>query len=200
MICDALGTRSISTAKAFLYQLTDLCSQHWLPSEDGVGGKWIPDERELNMILQLLVTQKPRNELQAAQLAQMAAVHLMMMRLSTRALGKGYIQPQDASIAAKLARTFVMQVDALARAKGKKTTRQTIKVSHEKHVHHHQHVHVDRGADGLGGQPHGTGRACEPSEGSSLPCSEQVGEVVRFPGREGEEGLPVPRRHKPGGA
>lgn len=66
------------------------------------------------------------------------------MRLSARSLGSGYVVPEDAAIAGKLARTFVMQIDALSRLKGKRSSsKQTITVRQEKHGHHHQHVHVE---------------------------------------------------------
>lgn len=156
MVCDALGTRSVSTAKTFLYQLTELCSQNWHAAEvGGEYGQWCPDERELNMVLNMVTSIKPRNELEAAQAAQMVAVHLMTMRLSARALSGAVVAPQDAAIAGKLARTFVMQAEGLAKLRGRKpATRQTITVRQEKHVHNHQHVHVEGGGIDNGGQPH----------------------------------------------
>ena len=130
MVCDALGTRSVSTAQTFLYQLTELCSQNWHPSEvEGEHGQWCPDEAEVNMVLNMVAGIKPRNELEAAQAAQMVAVHLMTMRLSAKALKGAVVAPQDAAIAGKLARTFVMQAEGLAKLRGRKpTTRQTITV------------------------------------------------------------------------
>ncbi len=78
MICDALGTRSVSTAKTFVHSLTQLCSQsfHPIESEEG-GGEWCPDEFELNMVLNIATSIKPRNEMEAALAAQMTAVHMM---------------------------------------------------------------------------------------------------------------------------
>ncbi|MGI8705063.1 MAG: hypothetical protein ACR2JJ_04605 [Sphingomicrobium sp.] len=200
MVFDAIGTRSTATATVFLTQLTELCSKAWHPDEDeGEGGEWYPDADELNMILNVVAGVKPRNEMQAALAAQMAAVHLMTMKASKAALeGWSIMDPRTAATAGKLARTFVMQMDALARAKGKRTTRQTIKV--EKHVHQHQHVHVDRGAPGACGQPHGTGRAGESAERPALPREEQVGEVVPLRRDEGQKGLLHARRGKPGRA
>jgi hypothetical protein len=55
MVCDALGTRSASTAQTFLYQLTELCTPEWHPSTvEGGHGNWCPDELELNMILHIV--------------------------------------------------------------------------------------------------------------------------------------------------
>jgi len=203
MVCDALGTRSVSTAQTFLYQLTQLCSQNWHPAEvEGEDGQWCPDEGELNMILNMVAGIKPRNELEAAQAAQMVAVHLMTMRMSASALSGAVVAPQDAAIAGKLARTFVMQADGLARLRGRKpTTRQTITVRQEKHVH--QHIHLEGGASGNGEQCHDDNggsraraeRATVQLEGcTSLPGPEQGGDVVRLSNCAGEEGLSLSRR------
>ncbi len=198
MVSDALGTRSKATAMVFLTQLTELCSKVWQTDVDEAGGgSWYPDPDELNMILNIVAGVKPRNEMQAALAAQMVAVHLMTMKASKAALEGWGMDPRTAATAGKLARTFVMQMDALAKAKGKRTTRQTIKVSHEKHVHQHQHVHVDRGVGDFGGQAHETGGASQPSERPALPCPEQGREIVRFPRGEGAESVPIPRRDKP---
>jgi hypothetical protein len=155
MICDALGTRSISTARTFLFMLTELCAQHHQHSEvDGEHGEWVPDETELTMILHMVAGVKPTNEIEAAQAAQMVAVHLMQMRLSARALRNGMIVAEDAALAGKLARTFTMQVDGMAKLKGKRrSSKQTIIVKQEKHVHDHRHVHLGRGGEDFGGQP-----------------------------------------------
>ncbi len=77
MVCDALGTRSEATALTFLYQLTELCDRDWHPDDEAGGGEWVPDECELNMILNMVASIKPRNEMEAALAAQMVAVHLM---------------------------------------------------------------------------------------------------------------------------
>lgn len=202
MICEALGTRSASTARTFLYQLTELRSQNWHPSEtEGERGEWCPDEDELNMILAMVAGIKPRNELEAAQAAQMVAVHLMTMKLAARVLSAGCTVPQDVAIVGKLARTFSTQMDALGRAKGRKTTRQTIKVSHEKHIHQHQHVHLEGGASQNGSQCHAakeTGTV-ETEGRTALPCPNKGGGVVPFPSREGKACVPNARR-KGGGS
>src|SRR3546814_10272488 len=56
---------------------------------------------------------------------------------------------------AKLARASATQFETMAVLKGKRrSTRQQITVTHEKHIHHHQHVHLEGGADETGVQPH----------------------------------------------
>ncbi len=209
MICDALGTRSVSTAKTFVHSLTKLCSQifHPIEGEEG-GGEWCPDELELNMILNMVTSIKPRNEMEAALAAQMVAVHLMTMKTAARALEGWGADPRAAALSAKLARTFTMQWEALMRHRGKRrTTRQTITVSHEKHIHHHQHVHIKGGGSQIGGQ------ACEPSGSRNggnncaaprvkhercpaLPGPDASGVVVPMSRDQGQEPVPDPRRGK----
>ncbi len=157
MVCDALGTRSVSTAQTFLYQLTELCTQQWHQSEDGQSGEWYPDERELNMILNVVAGIKPKNEMQAALAAQMVAVHLMMMKVAERCLRTFNCgDPHMVAAASKLARTFAIQTEALAKLQGRRTSRQKITVSYEKHEH--KHVHVEGGGSGIASQ------ACEPRD------------------------------------
>jgi hypothetical protein len=194
MICDALGTRSDATAQSFLLQLTSLCSQAWHPALDGESGEWSPDERELNLVLNFVAGIKPRNEMEAAMAAQAVAVHLMTMRLASQALEGGRMVAQDAAVAGKLARTFVTLMDGIARQKGKRSSsRQTITVRQEKHVHHHQHVYLAGGHVETGSQSHEAGGASQSAERAPLLGSEPVGSVVRLTCGEGQGRLPSPR-------
>jgi hypothetical protein len=156
MVCDALGTRSEATALTFLDHLVWLCRRNWHPNDEEGGGEWVPDEGQLNMILAMVAGIRPKNEMQAALAAQMVAVHLMMMAVSERCL-RSYAcaDPGLLSAASKLARTFAMQTEALAKLQGRKTSRQKITVSYERHEH--QHVHMHRGEEENGGQPHAKG-------------------------------------------
>ena len=107
----------------------------------------------------------------------MVAVHWMQMRLAAQALNNGnMVMAEDAALAGKLARTYVQQLQALRDVQGKRrSTRQTIKVSRENHIHYHDH----RGDKENGGQPH-EARA-ESIEGSaSLPGDEPRGQVLRL--------------------
>lgn len=199
MICDALGTRSDATAQTFLSQLTELCTPSWRPAEDPDGpGEWCPDERELNFILNFVAGVRPRNEMEAALAAQMVGVHLVQMRLLARTLGSGYVVAEDAAVLSKLARTFVTQIEAMAKLKGGKTSRQKITVKHEKHVHTHQHVHIEGGASENGSQAHGTrdAGAVQLEGRPALPSPDSSGVVVPMPRYEGKEPVPDSRRSK----
>jgi hypothetical protein len=207
MLCDALGTRSESTARVFAYQLTKLCSQRWHPSDDEEqGGEWCPDQDELNLILNFVAGTKPRNEMEAALAAQMCAIHMLSMKTAAAAMeGWSVMDPRMAAITGKLARTFVMQTDAMAKLKGKKTTRQKITVRYERHEHTYSHVRFEGGPHDFGGRGHepcgdgngGNNRAAPVIEHEgrpALPGPDAPGNVVPMPRKQGKEAMPKARR------
>jgi|GEM_PF-1153131 len=172
-IYSAFGTRSTSAMRTFVYQLRALCERDWHGPEKG----WAPNERELNAAVNFVNSIQPKNEAQAALAAQMLAVHWMQMRMSAQALKNGaWIDHRDAAIAGKLARTFAMQMDTLARLQGKRqTARQTIRV--KKELHQHVHYHDHRGAGERDGQSHARDAAA-PDERAALPSENKGGDVV----------------------
>jgi hypothetical protein len=209
MICDAVGTRSVATGYTFLYNLAALCDQIWHPNEDGNGGERVPDETQLNMILNMVGSIKPRNEMEAALAAQMVAVHMMTMRTAEAALSTTWgTSPQFAATAGKLARTFAILTDTLNKGRGKqRSSKQTITVRQEKHVHHHQHVHMAGGGAENRGQPfepsdsrnggNNPGSALVEHESRpALPGQDAPGNGVPMPSEQGEEAVPSPRRGK----
>lgn len=126
----------------------------------------------------------------------------MQMKLSARALRSGTVVAEDAALAGKLARTFTMQVEGLAKLKGKRrSSKQTIIVKQEKHVHNHQHVHLPREHGENNGQPHDSEEGSrvrakgsdQAVECAALPSPEPGGEVVPLRSREGQDGLPIAR-------
>jgi hypothetical protein len=210
MICDAVGTRSVATGLTFLYNLTALCDQIWHPDGEGDGER-IPDELQLNMILNMVGSIKPRNEMEAALAAQMIAVHMMMMKTADAALSSGWgTDPRFASTAAKLAQVFAIQTDTLRKGRGgRRTSKQTIIVRHDKHVHHHQHVHLEGGGAENKGQPHepsdsrnggnGNNRATaliEHEGRAALPGAHPAEDPVPMSCEPGQEPLPAARRLK----
>ena len=196
MVCDALGTRSEATAATFLYQLAQLCEQNWHRGDEAGGGQWVPDEGELNMILNIVTGIKPRNEMQAALAAQMFAVHLMTMKVAEKCLKTPqHIDGQLAAVAGKLARTFVMQTEALAKLQGRKISRQRITVSYEKHEH--RHVHMHRGQEENGAQPHAKDGDASVA---TLLSQDAPGNTLSRTGREGKACLSNARRKKSGSA
>ena len=69
----------------------------------------------------------------------MCAIHLMTMKMAAQGIAHGYVNPRDAAITGKLARTFAQQMDTLNRVRGK-VGKQSIKVRYERHGHRHVHV------------------------------------------------------------
>lgn len=181
-IADAFGTRSLSVIRSFVAQLQALCSQAW----DKPNGAWKPNETELNAALAMVAEWQPRTMAEAALAAQMVVTHLLVMRLGAQALNRGsMVFEQDAALTGKLARTYALQIETFRSLREKRrTVRQSIKVSKEQHVH----VHYHKGASGNEGQPHELPTAI-PSERTTLPGAEQVGQVLRLPGRKGKAGV-----------
>jgi hypothetical protein len=174
-LADAFGTRSRAVVSTFMAQLAALCCQtHW----DEEAHQWRLDENELSAALAMVSTIKPRNEMEAALAAQMVSVHLMQMKCAARAIRFEY-DTKTVAVAAKLARTFVMQTQALQALRGRsKTARQSIKV--KKDLHQHVHYHHDGGVTGSDGQPQGRDTVSV-DECSALPSTEPSGEVVPLP-------------------
>ncbi len=180
-LADAFGTRSIAIVDTFMHQLEALCREsHW----DEDAQQWRLDEHEYSAIIGIVSATKPRNELEAAQAAQMVAVHLLTMKLAARAL-KYDGDVRTAATVAKLARTFTLQMEALRAGRSRKpATRQTITVKKELH----QHVHYHRGDGENIGQPHEAG-ACKPAKRAALSGEEPRGKMLPLPRRKGKTGL-----------
>jgi hypothetical protein len=189
-LVQAFGTRSRALLGTFLEQLWKLCPQAW----DADSRAWKVDETEWNALVALVADHRPENSAQAALAAQMAATHMMMMRLSAQALNRGHmVLERDAALASKLARTFAMQCETMQALKGKsRTTKQSIHVTKETH----QHVHYydqGRGVEN-GGQSHGpaeSGRTIEASE--TVRSEGSIRRALPSASREGERAVPVPR-------
>ena len=187
-LADAFGTRSQAVFVTFMRQLEALCGKsHW----DDQARQWRLDEQEYSAALAIVNSVKPRNETEACLAAQMVAIHMLTMKVTARALKYEY-DTRTSAAAGKLARTFTLQLEALQSLRGgKRTARQSIKVSKE--THHHQHIHVHRGEGGSDGQPHGP-RAAPVDQCVALPSPEPGGEALPLPGDEGQGAVQAARR------
>lgn len=184
-LVQAFGTRSWALLDTFLRQLAKLCPQSW----DADARVWKIDETEWNSLVALVADHQPENSSQAALAAQMAATHMMMMRLSAQALnGGGSIYEADAALASKLARTFTMQCEAMMALKGKsRVAHQSIHVTKEQHVHYHD----ERGVGNSGLQSHEHAAATGVSE--AMWGEEPGGEPLPGPSRTGQGTVSLPR-------
>jgi hypothetical protein len=148
LLFEAFATRSIAAFHAFTNQLAELCQTDW--HDEGNG--WLPRAGDLRAAIQIVRSLKPRNEAEAALAAQMVAVHLMQMKLSAQSLRQSYPDPRTCAIAGKLARTYALQLETMAKLRGK-GSRQRITVR-KYSQHEHKHIHLHQGGDENGNQPH----------------------------------------------
>lgn len=185
MIIDTFGTRCHQVAYVFINHLVGLCGTTWNESTQ----RWVPDQDELTTVLHIVAANRPRNEAEAALAAQIAATHMILMKVAKRAADYPW-DTRTVGTFAKLAKTSAVQIDTMAGLKGKRrTTRQQINVVHEKHVHHHQHVHVG-GAEKSEGQCDATRTGVRKLSGAgslgecpALPGEDEAGRVVPLQGR-----------------
>ena len=175
-LADAFGTRSRAVVITFMSQLQSLVGEsHW----DDNAKQWRLDENELSAVLAMVNTIKPRDEMEAALAAQMVGIHLLTMKTTARAIKYDY-DTRTAAVAAKLARTFTIQMEALRANRTKRpVSRQSIKVRKETH----QHIHYHRGDDGNDRQAHEP-RAAD--QCAALPSPDAGGRVVPMPSRKGQ--------------
>lgn len=184
-IADALATRSPAVMRTFTSHLCNLCTKAW----DEPNGRWKPNESELTAILAMVADAQPKTIAQAALVAQAVAVHILTMKLAKDAFNSGgMVMTQEAALMGKLARTYAMQMTALAEMQGKRrTSRQTIKVTKELHQHVHYYTNTP-GEQKNEGRPHGP--SAETIEGSAaLPGEEPGGKVLRLPSRSRPRGV-----------
>lgn len=176
-LAEAFGTRSYAVIWTFLRQLEGLCDEKWWDEDCQ---QWRIDEPTFNTILALVGSVKPRNEMEAAFAAQMAATHMLTMKVSARAI-KYEWDTKTVAVASKLARTFAMQMEALHLMRGKsRTARQSIKV--RKEVHQHVHYHAAGGAGETGGQSHASDGGAT-GDRPALHGPDENGRVVPLPSR-----------------
>ena len=98
-LADAFGTRSRAVISTFMAQLAALCREsHW----DDAARQWRLDENEYSAALAMVNSIKPRNEMEAALAAQMAAIHLLQMKVAARAIKYEY-ETKTVAAAGKLA-------------------------------------------------------------------------------------------------
>ena len=107
------------------------------------------DEKCMEIAMTMLLDIKPKDELEGMLAAQMIAVHVTSMNMSSRSMTKGQSREGINSYVnnmAKLMRTYTIQLDALKKYRSK--CNQTIQV---------QHVQVNDGGQAVVGNVHGGG-------------------------------------------
>lgn len=95
----------------------------------GSGGQY-PDERGVRFMFAFIRRREPRDEIEAALLAQAAATHVSVMKFANRLAHAESLQEQDSAERAynKLTRTFAAQVQAFQRYRD--ASKQNVVVQH----------------------------------------------------------------------
>jgi hypothetical protein len=175
LLMEALGTANADFANGLLSQLNR--SQ---------GGD--VDEGKLNFMLAVIAGIKPNDQLEAMLAAQMAAVHMEVMKFVRKLDRAEYLEHQDSAERAlnKLARTFATQMETLKRYRT--GGEQTVTV---------QHVSVSEGGQAIVGNVTQAPRATAPEKKrpDNAPALSDARQPA-MPVIEQTERVPVPLRRK----
>jgi hypothetical protein len=188
---EAFGTRQGRVANTFINHLARLCQSKF----DRQQGHWAPNEDELATAIALVQSFKPRNEAEAAMAAQAVALHFTAMKVGRQLADHDYADPRTASSLARLSQAYAQQIETLHKLKGRKTSRQKITVSYEKHEH--KHVHFDGGgSDDFGGRVHDPRRTQIGEHAGCAALPRPNSKVVPLPVSrdQGQEALSASRR------
>jgi hypothetical protein len=161
------------------------------------------DPAELDSVIAIVSGQRPKNELEAMIVSQMAVTHALIMRSFGKLNRSDNIQQQDSNALtiARLTKAFASQVDALAKLRRGGEQRVVV-----------EHVHVHAGAQAIvgavthtggpralienQGQPHATNNPSPivASDGEAMRSQNPDRETVPVTHGEGAQALPNARR------
>jgi hypothetical protein len=138
-----------------------------------------PGEEDINRVLAAVTGIGARDETEGMLATQMVATHFAAMGVLRRLKGSETIPQQDSNgnLAAKLLRTFTMQVEALQRYRGKGQQKVTV-----------EHVHVHAGGQAIVGavSPGGGGQEKSKDQPPAPAISYEPGTPMRSPDPERE--------------
>jgi hypothetical protein len=168
LLFQAFGTRHGSVVNAFFDAFARICGDRVWDEKRNV---WLPDEDEFNSILAIVAAHKPQNEAEAAHAMQLAALHLVSMKVGERASRYAY-DTRTVATFAKLVRVSGEGLERIARLQGRlkaKTINQTIQVVYCDN----RSVSLSGGAGPFRGQPHAASHAAAATGLPALPspCS-----------------------------
>jgi hypothetical protein len=161
------------------------------------------DPAELDTVIAIVSGQRPKNELEAMVICQMAVTHALTMRSFGKLNRSNEIQQRDSNAltVARLTKAFTSQVDALAKLRRGGEQRVVV-----------EHVHIHAGAQAIvgavthsggpralienQGQPHATTNPgpIVASDGQEMWSQNPERETVPVPSSEGPQALPNARR------
>lgn len=144
LLMEALGTVSVDFVNGLVAQLANV---------DARGSEI--DEGRLNFLLSVVKDIKPKDQLEAMLAAQMAVVHVTMLRFTRQLADAETLQQQDSAERTlnKLARTYLMQMEALKRYRTGGEQKVTV-----------QHVSVSEGGQAIVGNVTQGPREATPQE------------------------------------
>jgi hypothetical protein len=143
----AFGTSEAAFANLMLYGILNAACEG--------GSENPPSEQDINQALAAVTGIGARNEIEGMLATQMVATHVASMTALRRMKGSETIPQQDSNgnLAVKLLRTFVPQIEALQRHRGKGEQKITV-----------EHVHVHAGGQAIVGAVNPGGGGIEKSE------------------------------------
>jgi hypothetical protein len=161
------------------------------------------DPAELDTVIAIVSGQRPKNELEAMVVCQMAVTHALTVRSLGNLNRSNEIQQQDSNAltVARLTKAFASQVDSLAKLRRGGEQRVVV-----------EHVHVYPGGQAIvgpithtggpralienQGQPHATSNAgpIAASDGQAMRSQNTERETVPVSSGEGPQALPYARR------
>jgi hypothetical protein len=127
------------------------------------------DPNELDTVIAIVSGQRPKNELEAMVVCQMAVTHALTMRSFGNLNRSNDIQQQDSNAltVARLTKAFASQVDALAKLRRGGEQRVVV-----------EHVHVYPGGQAIVGTVNHTGGRGGPREPETTPCTEPRANLI----------------------
>ena len=180
IVVDAFGTRSHDVAAVFIHQLAGLVRSTF----DDASKEWVPDPAELTTLLHIVAADRPKNEAEAMLAAQIAAAHMLTMKVAERAARYNW-DDKTLSSFSKLARASAALVDTMQGLKGRrKSTSHKITVRTDRHVH--QHIHYGEPPCENLRQSQGTEREAPSERAALLGEGEGNRTIVPLSGREGQ--------------
>lgn len=211
LLGEAFGTRTKRVILVFMDQIAALIGTEW----DEATQTHRPDENQIQAALSIVAAMKPRNEAEAAQAAQLFAVHLATMRVAAglHRYAGSYVDPRQANALANLVKAYSGGMDSMRKGRSKSATRQTIVVKKDVRIFNDNRSVTlgGRGSaaadqpDGAEGNTRGRAKVVEGRtraiEGCpTLPSSPEVRGAMQIARDEGQEGVPGPRGKVAGSA
>jgi hypothetical protein len=164
------------------------------------------DPSELDAVIAIVSGQRPKNELEAMVICQMAVTHALTMRSFGNLNRSNSIQQQDSNALtiARLTKAFASQTDSLTKLRRGGEQRVVVE-----HVHIHAggqaivgavtHTGAPRALIGNQGQPHATNNAgpTTASDGEKMRSQNSDRQTVSVASGEGQEAVSNARRRTP---